>query len=165
MTWGRVGVAVAVAAVATASLSMPAGSAAAKKKAELVVALLGEPPSSLAAGSTLTVSDKVKNRGARARRSENGYFLSPDRFRDLADIQLDGSRSIPRLRSGKSSTGSARLVVPAAIRSGEYRLLVCADVTRRVRERSEPNNCEASDNTISVAGQGPPSPYTENFSL
>ena len=96
-----------MAAIVLVALALPAGAVAAKKKkAELVVASLGEAPAFLAAGSTFAIKDKVRNkgkRGKRARKSENGYFLSPDKFRDRSDVELDGSRKLPKLRSRKSS--------------------------------------------------------------
>ena len=146
----------ALAVVASALLLLPATASGAKKRPELVVAKVGDPPATLAAGSTLTVTDKVRNKGRRSKRSKNAYFLSPDEFHDLADVRLNGSRRVPKLKRGKASAGAAELVVPAAILTGNYRLISCADATRRVRERTESNNCRASVGEVSVAGMAPP---------
>ena len=153
LSLGRVGAVIgAIVAVLVAQ-----GSAAAKKpKAELVVTAVGSPPATLAAGDRLTVSDTVKNKRRRAKRSENAYLLSSDKFRDSKDVELTGSRSVPKLKRGRKSKGTAELTVPNSIRSGEYRLLVCADATERVRERSESNNCTSSKEHVRVSDNSSP---------
>lgn len=163
-----------IACAVTVVVLVAQGSAAAKKpKAELVVTKVGSPPATLPEGTSLTVSDKVKNRRSKAKRSENAYLLSFDKFRDRADVELIGSRKVPKLKRGKSSKGTAELTVPSRVPRGEYRLLVCADATERVRERSESNNCKASRGKATVPNNPPPDnpppdnpppddPYEEN---
>ena len=116
---------------------------------------VSEPPPALAVGATLTASDKVKNRRATAKRSSTAFLLSSDEFRDRSDTVL-GSRSVRKLKPGKSSRGTVDFTVPAAVPTGSYRLLACADAANRVRERSETNNCRASKQAVQVRGLGGP---------
>ena len=140
--------------VALAVLSA-APAAAAKKRADLYVVKVSEPPPALAVGGTLTASDKVKNRRATAKRSSTVFLLSSDEFRDRSDTVL-GSRSVRKLKPGKSSRGTVDFTVPAAVPTGSYRLLACADAANRVRERSETNNCRASKQAVQVRGLAAP---------
>ena len=140
--------------VALAVLSA-APAAAAKKRADLYVVKVSEPPPALAVGATLTASDKVKNRRATAKRSSTVFLLSSDEFRDRSDTVL-GSRSVRKLKPGKSSRGTVDFTVPAAVPTGSYRLLACADAANRVRERSETNNCRASKQAVQVRGLAAP---------
>ena len=140
--------------VALAVLSA-APAAAAKKRADLYVVKVSEPPPALAVGGTLTASDKVKNRRATAKRSSTVFLLSSDEFRDRSDTVL-GSRSVKKLKPGKSSRGTVDFTVPAAVPTGSYRLLACADAANRVRERSETNNCQASKQAVQVRGLAAP---------
>ncbi len=144
-------------ALACAVLLVTAGAGAAKKKrAELVVTKLDDPPATLSAGDTLTISDKVKNRrGPKTKRSSNAYYLSVDPFRDQADFGL-GSREVPKLKAKKSSRGKADLKVPNNTYTGTYRLLACADAEKKVKERSESNNCRESKGDVFIAGIAPP---------
>jgi hypothetical protein len=145
-----------VVVLCAAPFLLPGPASAAKPKAELVVTKLGPPPPALAAGATMTVEDTVKNKSKRAKRSRNAYLLSLDKFRDLADVELIGSRRVPKLKRDAASKGSAELMVPATTLSGDYRLLACADAKGKVRERSESNNCRASKARVSIAGLAPP---------
>ena len=144
-------------ALVCAVLLVTAGAGAAKKKkAELVVTKLDDPPATLSAGDTLTIADKVKNRrGPKTKRSSNAYYLSVDPFRDQADFGL-GSRKVPKLKAKKSSRGKADLKVPNNTYTGTYRLLACADAEKKVKERSESNNCRTSKGDVFIAGIAPP---------
>ena len=144
-------------AIGVALAVLAAAPADAKKRADLFVTAVGEPPATLVAGATLTASDTVKNRGATAKPSSTAYLLSPDEFRDLSDIVL-GARSVKRLKPRWSAAGRAQVTVPTVVPAGAYRLLACADAEHRVRERSERNNCRASNASVQVVGRSAPAP-------
>src|SRR5262249_5416351 len=100
----------------TASLQLP----------DLRVSALANPPASVSAGAPFKVTDTTTNFGtAAAVHSTTGYFLSSDRAVSKGDTQI-GSRAVPELAPGASSTGSARASVPATMQPGAYFLIACA---------------------------------------
>jgi hypothetical protein len=99
-------------------------------------------------GTTLSVTDVVRNRGgAPARRSSTEYTIDGVRL---------GARAVGALRPGAASRGSLKLTVPASVTPGSYRLRACADASHRVVEASERDNCLATTGTIAVADRTPP---------
>ena len=151
---------VLVGALATAAPASAAG------RADMEVARAGaESVSSScdAAGCSvrLTASARVANRGAlRAGRARVGFFLSQDTRRDGGD-KAAGREWMPAIGGGKRRRMQAMLFA-GGLAPGTYRLIACADVTRRVRERSERNNCRASAPfAIGTPSQPTPSPATE----
>jgi hypothetical protein len=99
-------------------------------------------------GSTLRVTDAVRNRGpATAPPSTSGYYL--------AHVRL-GGRRVGTLRPGSSSRASTRLTVPRSIAPGSYRLRACADDRGRVPETDERNNCRISRLAVNVSDRAPP---------
>lgn len=105
----------------------------------------------------LTASARVLNRGAkRAGRARIGFFLSQDTRRDGGD-KAAGRQWVPVIGSGQRRRVHATLFTDAA-GPGTYRLIACADVTRRVRERREGNNCRASAPFIVGGGSSQPQP-------
>ena len=109
----------------------------------------------------LRASAKVVNRGAGgASRARLGFFISQDARRDGAD-KAAGREWIPAIGAGKRRRMSATLYA-GGLASGTYRLIACADVTRRVRERNERNNCRASAPfAVGSTSQPAPAPATE----
>jgi subtilase family serine protease len=96
-------------------------------------------PFSVAAGSTVTISDSVKNIGAAtAAASVIRFYLSPNAVLD-ADDQVLGSRAVPALAAGATSSGTTSIVIPGGL-SGNYYLFAVADGTSVVAEASETNN-------------------------
>ena len=96
-------------------------------------------PFSVAAGSTVTVSDSVKNIGAaNATASVIRFYLSSNALLD-ADDQVLGSRAVPALAAGAISSGTTSIVIPGGL-SGSYYLFAVADGTSVVAEASETNN-------------------------
>ena len=90
-------------------------------------------------GSTVTVGDSVKNIGAAdAGASVIRFYLSPDALLSTND-QLLGSRDVPALAAGLTSSGTTSIVIPAGL-SGTYYLFAVADGTSAVAEASESNN-------------------------
>ena len=161
----RVAVCVGVSAL-PALVAAPPASAAAKPAPDLTVVGLSH-RAVAAAGGTLRVTDVVRNTGRRrASRTRVSYRLSLDKRLDSRDPRLAGTRSVKVLRPRKRSRGRVTLTVPATLAPGVYRLFACADSARRVRERSERNNCRRSAKRLRVTalgsapgpGAGPPTP-------
>jgi subtilase family serine protease len=93
----------------------------------------------------------VQNVGvATAAASTTQYYLSLDAFRNMGDKRLNGSRSVPSLAPGATSTGSVTVTVPGNTAFGTYYLLACADDAKKVKEGNETNNCLASSATVAV---------------
>jgi CARDB protein len=111
-------------------------------------------------GGKLSVPAVVRNVGGRkAAASSTRFLLSEDRDRSADDIPLDAPVQIRALRAGRRAVFVASVRVPAATRVGTYRVLGCADAGRRVKERSERNNCGASSGRVTVRRLLPPWPF------
>ena len=96
-------------------------------------------PFSVSAGSNVTIGYAVKNIGAAdAGASVIRFYLSPDVLFSAND-QLLGSRDVPALAAGLTSTGSTSIAIPGGL-SGTYYLFAVADGTSLVAEASEGNN-------------------------
>ena len=120
-------------------------------KADLVESSVGNPPASLAPGAAFTATDTAQNQGSSpAGASTTRYYLSVDTARDGADPLLAGSRTVPGLAVGGSSSGSAPVTLPAGTPAGNYYLLACADDLDAVPEASDANNCRASSGRLTV---------------
>ena len=121
-----------------------AGPASAAGRADMEVARAGAESVSSSCDANgcsvrLTASARVANRGAlRARRARIGFFLVKDGQRVSA-----GRKWVPAIRGGRRRSSVATLSL-TGLAPGTYRLLACADVTKRVRESSERNNCRSS---------------------
>lgn len=132
--------------------------AAPLSRPDLTVAFVTVAPLQVAPGGTITARDVTRNRGSRrSGKSVTAYLLSLDARRGAGDVRL-GRRSVGALTPKRRAAGSRRLTVPAGTPAGNYRLLACADDTRRVRERSERNNCRASAKLLRVVAPAPPPP-------
>jgi hypothetical protein len=94
------------------------------------------------AGDSFNVTDNTLNQGgAAAGASTTRFYLSFDLVKDRRDL-LMGSRAVPALAAGASSTGTTTMTVPK-IMAGTYYLLACADDLGVVTESNETNNCLA----------------------
>src|SRR5262245_12693370 len=110
--------------------------------ADLVVAALSAPPN-LGAGTSFAVTDTTKNQGGgSAEASMTAFYLSTNAVLDPLDVPL-GSRSVPALGPGASSTGSVTITIPAGTPSGTYYLLARADAGDAITESVEANNVKA----------------------
>jgi hypothetical protein len=105
------------------------------------------------AAGTCSATARIVNHGTRrARRARAGFFLEKDGQRIAV-----GRTWVPSVAAGRRRDASASFSL-AEIAPGTYRLVVCADVTRRVKERREGNNCRAgSPITIAAAPATQPS--------
>jgi hypothetical protein len=122
---------------------------------DLVVSALSNPPASAAAGGSFAVTETTANTGtATAGASTTRYRLSLDSTITGADPLLTGSRAVPSLAAGGSSSGTTTVTIPGSLTPGTYYLGACADDLGAVAESNEGNNCRASTTTIQVTGGG-----------
>ena len=97
-------------------------------------------PSSATAGSTISVTDGVRNQGAGdAGPSVTRFYLSNNVLFDSGDVLLPGTRSVPVVAAGATNTGTASVTLPTGL-SGVYFIIVVTDGTNTVAEASETNN-------------------------
>jgi subtilisin family serine protease len=98
-------------------------------------------PSNAAAGGTIVVTDTVKNQGGgTAVASTTRFFLSADASFDASDVPFAGTRTVPALAPGATSTGSTSLLIPSTAPTGSYYLIAKADGDNTAPETQESNN-------------------------
>jgi hypothetical protein len=121
---------------------------------DLIETSVTNPPATpLVVGSSFSVTDTAKNQGkADAGTSTTQYYLSVDKIKGITDILLTGSRSVPALAVGESSTDKVDVTIPSGLAARAYFLLACADDMKVVTESNETNNCIASTSTVQVKG-------------
>lgn len=118
---------------------------------DLVEKVVGNPPAVAASGGSFSATDTVRNQGAAAAgASATRYYLSADQQKSGEDVLLVGSRSVPSLAAGQTSSGSATVTIPSSMPLGTYYLLACADELNAVAESNETNNCLTSAATVKV---------------
>ncbi len=101
-------------------------------------------PATVAPGALVSVTDTVRNQGGGvAGATTTRFYLSTNISLDAGDTVLDGSRSVPPLAAGASSTGSASVAIPADLGVGTYYVIAKADADGAVAESSEANNTMA----------------------
>jgi subtilase family serine protease len=98
-------------------------------------------PATAGAGQTINVRDTTTNTGAAtAPASVTRFYLSTNFLLDAADPLLSGSRDVPVLAPGQSSTGWTTVTIPDGIVAGYYYVVARADGADQVREAQEANN-------------------------
>jgi subtilase family serine protease len=86
------------------------------------------------------VNDTVKNQGSNmAGNSTTSFYLSTNFSLDPGDKFL-GSRNVPALQPGQTSSASTTFTIPADTELGTYFILVSADDGNAVVESAETNN-------------------------
>jgi hypothetical protein len=80
----------------------------------------------------------------------NGRWGVLTGFKSASDLALTGSRSVPALAAGTSSTGTTSVRAPAKTPAGTYFLIACADQASVVPESSDQNNCRAAAASLKV---------------
>jgi subtilase family serine protease len=101
-------------------------------------------PSTAAAGSTLSVTETVKNQGgAPSAATVSAFLLSSNTTLDGGDVEL-GTRTVPALNASASSVATVLLVLPASLATGSYYILSQVDPTNVVPESLESNNVKVS---------------------
>ncbi len=106
---------------------------------DLIVSVLSIPDTA-AAGSTISVTDTTKNQGVdTAGASTTNFYLSTNKTFDSRDVLL-GSRMVPSLAPGATSSGSTPVNIPSGIKAGTYYIIAIADGDKVVPESTEGNN-------------------------
>ena len=112
---------------------------------DLVVAKVSNPPASLR--KRFTATTEVNNLGkGRAGASRTLFYLSRDTKLSKHDT-LVGSGDVGPLGAGKHESEKVPLALPRGTKAGSYVLIACADGTHKVKEKTETDNCRASDKT------------------
>jgi subtilisin family serine protease/subtilase family serine protease len=110
---------------------------------DLIVSALTA-PAAAAPGSTISVSDTTRNHGGNsAEPSTTRFYLSTNSTLDASDIVV-GTRSVPLLAVGVSSSAPASITLPTAVTPGTYYILALADAANAITESIESNNTRAS---------------------
>ena len=98
-------------------------------------------PSSVPAGTTITVNDTVLNQGGDAAMpTSTRIYLSTNSTLDAADIALGTGRDVPGLPAGTSNAGATSGTIPSTTPAGFYYLLAKADGDNAIAESYENNN-------------------------
>jgi trimeric autotransporter adhesin len=123
----------------------------APNKADLIVTMASMSWPAATPGTQFSAGDTVLNQGGvTSATSTTRYYLSLDTAKDASDRLLTGTRAVPALAFGSSSSGNVVVTIPTSTPLGTYYLLACADDTAHVVESNEANNCLASTTTILV---------------
>ena len=118
---------------------------------DLVELSVSNPPAFGLPGASFAVTDSAKNNGAvTSKTSSTRYYASLDTVKSSGDKLMGGSRSVPALAAGATSTGTVNISFPSTTVLGTYHLLACADDTAFNVETDETNNCVASSATVIV---------------
>jgi subtilase family serine protease len=101
-------------------------------------------PAAASAGCAIAVSDTTTNQGsAPAPASITSVYLSSNVVFDASDVLL-GSRSLPALAAGGTSTAGTTVTLPSVLATGTYYLIAQADGAAAIAELNELNNGKAS---------------------
>lgn len=119
---------------------------------DLRATALSNPPASVGRGKSFNVTDTTVNVGTGpARVSTTRYYLSSDAKKSSGDVLLSGSRTVPQILAGATSTGTTSVTVPSGTSAKSYFLLACADDAKAVPESDEGDNCRASTTPVRVS--------------
>jgi subtilase family serine protease len=100
-------------------------------------------PASGTAGSSVTITDTIRNIGAESTPvSVIRFYLSVNLVLDGSDVELNGVRAVPALAPNTSNTGSTTFTLPSGV-SGNYYIIIVADGGQTVAESNEANNTVA----------------------
>ena len=106
--------------------------------ADLIVSAI-KAPASPARGSTVTITDTVRNQGTEtAGPSTTHLYLSANKT--IEADELLGSRSVGEIAPALTSTGGTSVTIPAGIPAGKYNIIARADAGEAVAEANEGNN-------------------------
>ncbi len=110
---------------------------------DLVVSTIAA-PSIGGANAAITLSDTTTNQGAGpADPSATAFYLSANPLLDGNDVQI-GTRAIPTLAAGASSSGTTSATIPAGTTPGIYYVIAKADAVNAIVESQENNNTKLS---------------------
>jgi subtilase family serine protease len=119
---------------------------------DLVMKTLTEPPLQVPQGQGFEATYKVKNTGAvSAPVSLVKFSLVPTTVGALGfDLKLAADEAVGPLDPGAPFTNTLTVTVRAETVPGTYRMKVCADYKKIVRESDENDNCATSVGTVEV---------------
>lgn len=102
------------------------------------------------AGLAISVTSTTKNQvgASPAPASTTKFYLSTNSTWDTGDMLL-GSRAIPFLAAGASSSGAVLLTIPAGTATGNYYVIAKADGDDLIFETNETNNAKSASIRIS----------------
>ncbi len=114
---------------------------------DLIVSLITAPTSAVR-GTNIGITDTTKNNGGGGGgASTTKLYLSTNTTWDAGDAYL-GSRAVPALSSGASSTWTTQVTIPSGIATGAYYIISNADDGNAVVETNETNNKKMKTITI-----------------
>lgn len=100
-------------------------------------------PNSASKGDNINITDTTKNKGpAGVGSSTTSFYLSTDAHLDTGPggDTLLGSRTVPALSSGGTSTSTTTVTIPNTTTPGKYYIIAVADSVNSVTETYENNN-------------------------
>lgn len=143
--------ALVVLSILVAALTIAAPAGAKGGLPNLVVAKVSKPPKTKTLGSKLKLVVKVANRGGSpASASKLGLYLAKGKKHTKKDKRLKRVEVKP-LAAGKAKKLKLKVLLPAKLKPGAYRLFACADDARKVKEAKEGDNCRGSKKLKLVA--------------
>jgi hypothetical protein len=146
---------------------------------DLVVRSVRAAPGSVVVGSKVSINDAVANVGNKAApRTTERYYVSSSAKLSLAitrstmpaaalaglrppntkGLRVNGvvyrvllaQRLVPKLRAGRSSAATRRVVVSSAVRPGSYYVIACAKAVHQARESHTKNDCRTARSRLTV---------------
>ena len=127
---------------------------AAEPDVDFVETALSNPPAVVVLNEGFSVTDTVENQGSTPARTSRTRDHSPlDTSKTADDKRLTGDRSVPALGAGGTSSGLARLTVPASTRLGAYQL--CWPALTAPRSSAKATRPTTSDSTTTVEVRAP----------
>jgi subtilase family serine protease len=116
---------------------------------DLIVTKLSVPNTG-AAGVPITVGDTTKNAaGGTTPSTAIRFHLSRDAVLDDTDRVL-GTRTVPPLAAGATSSASTPFIVPADLEAGIWKVIAVADADGAVTEVNEANNVTLSNVSVAI---------------
>ncbi len=144
MTRTKVALAVGLGLVAFAAVPVANAKHGKRPLPDLAVGKVSPPPASVVVGSKLDVIVKLRNKGkVKADRSRLGLYLATGKKHKAKDRRLKRVK-VKALRAHKRAKTKLKVTLPANATPGTYRLIACADDTKRLQESKERDNCGAS---------------------
>ncbi len=118
----------------------------------LIVASIGNPPSSGALDGVINLKAGVKNTGnVQAGASDTKYYLVS--IVDGSRQDLKGSQAVPALNPTQTFSITTALTIRDETAPGTYKAQACADGGKDVAETNEDDNCKTSSGTIHITGK------------
>jgi len=97
-------------------------------------------PTAASAGQSIVISDTIKNAGGGTTEpSLTRFYFSANSALDASDALL-GSRNVPALAAGATSSGSTTVTIPQGTATDTWYIIIKADAEEIVTEISETNN-------------------------